>query len=208
MSKNLTAKAGRPKSAAKRVQILQSAGKLFLISGFGGCSMEMVAQDSGVSKQTVYSHFNNKEALFIAVIEQKCSEYQLDEINIQSSTDDFIAVLRETGLQIIKLFHDPQVIAIYRVVIAEAASNPRVAELFYQTGPRHSLDVLAKGFFHSCGPQMTAKLADKCAVTFFDLLKSEFHVKSTLGLEFELSEAQQRAQVEFAVTLIQVLINK
>lgn len=201
-----TNRAGRPKSAEKRKQVLNSAGELFLTSGFSGCSMEMVAKQSGVSKQTVYSHFNNKEALFLAVIEDKCAEYQLDGRHLESDDYNLLQVLRERGLQIVKLLHDDQVIAIYRVIIGEVNSNPRVAELFYQAGPKHSLEYLSKCFLKFTEQPITEEFAYKCATTFFSLLKSEFHIKSILGLEFALSEPQQVKHVEFAIQQIQRLL--
>jgi TetR/AcrR family transcriptional repressor of mexJK operon len=201
-----TNKAGRPKSAEKRKQILTSAGELFLTSGFSGCSMEMVAKHSGVSKQTVYSHFNNKEALFLAVIEDKCEEYQLDDRHLEVADNNLLQVLRERGLQIVKLLHDDQVIAIYRVIIGEVNNNPRVAELFYQAGPKHNLEYLVKCFFKFSEQPITEELARKCAVTFFSLLKSEFHIKSILGLDFALSHTEQIAHVEFAIQQIERLL--
>lgn len=199
-------KAGRPKSAEKRKQILKSAGELFLTSGFSGCSMEMVAKQSNVSKQTVYSHFNNKEALFLAVIEDKCAEYQLDDRHLQIADFSLRQVLRERGLQIVKLLHDDQVIAIYRVIIGEVNSNPRVAELFYQAGPKHSLEYLSKCFLKFSEQPLTEKFAYKCATTFFAMLKSGFHIKSILGLDFALSDSEQIAHVEFAIQQIERLL--
>jgi len=201
-----TIRAGRPKSAEKRKQILNSAGELFLTSGFSGCSMEMVAKHSGVSKQTVYSHFSNKEALFLAVIEDKCAEYQLDDRHLDATDFSLLRVLRERGLQIVKLLHDDQVIAIYRVIIGEVNSNPRVAELFYQAGPQHSLEYLAKCFLKFTKQPINEEFAHKCAVTFFSLLKSEFHTKSILGLDFALSDPEQKAHVEFAIEQIEKLL--
>jgi TetR/AcrR family transcriptional repressor of mexJK operon len=199
-------KAGRPKSAEKRKQILKSAGELFLTGGFSGCSMEMVAKQSNVSKQTVYSHFNNKEALFLAVIEDKCAEYQLDDRHLQIADFSLRQVLRERGLQIVKLLHDDQVIAIYRVIIGEVNSNPRVAELFYQAGPKHSLEYLSKCFLKFSEQSLTEKFAYKCATTFFAMLKSDFHIKSILGLDFALSDSEQIAHVEFAIQQIERLL--
>ena len=54
-----TAPVGRPKSMEKRNQILSSASQLFLQDGFTNTTMDNVAKQSGVSKQTVYSHFAN-----------------------------------------------------------------------------------------------------------------------------------------------------
>lgn len=206
MSNKETSKAGRPKSPEKRIKVLEAASELFLSCGFSGCSMEMVAKQSGVSKQTVYSHFNNKEALFLAVIEEKCAAYQLDNRHLDGADYSLVQVLRERGLQIVKLLHDEHVIAIYRVIIGEVNSNPRVAELFYQAGPKHILDYLAKCFIKFSEQKISAEFAHQCATTFFSLLKSEFHIKSILGLDFALSNQEQVAHVEFAIQQIERLL--
>ena len=71
-------RAGRPKSEAKAEAILHAASELFLSQGFQGTSMDAVAKRAGVSKQTVYSHFANKEELFKACIGAKVAGYGFD----------------------------------------------------------------------------------------------------------------------------------
>src|SRR5690349_20862328 len=52
----------------KRQAILAAAETVFLRAGFAGASMDEIAADAGVSKQTVYSHFCTKKDLFIEAI--------------------------------------------------------------------------------------------------------------------------------------------
>jgi TetR/AcrR family transcriptional repressor of mexJK operon len=203
LTKATVIKAGRPKSQQKRKQILLAAGELFLVHGFSGCSMDMVAKHSDVSKQTVYSHFANKEALFTAVIKAKCEDYQLNSSHLEHESGRFEDILQQSGLQIIRLLHDSQVIAIYRVVIGEISNNPRVAELFYEAGPQHSLDMLAQFFQSFTEGKLSEQHAMQGAVMFFNLLKGEFHTRSILGLDFALSPEQQSAQVAAAICALQ-----
>ena len=51
--------------------------ELFLTEGFERTSMDSIAQAAGVSKQTVYSHFANKDDLFRSCIAAKVAEYDL-----------------------------------------------------------------------------------------------------------------------------------
>src|SRR5579859_8268673 len=48
--------------------ILGAARELFLDAGYGNTSMDAVAKHAGVSKSTLYAHFQNKEQLFGAVV--------------------------------------------------------------------------------------------------------------------------------------------
>jgi AcrR family transcriptional regulator len=54
---------------ASRARILESAAKVFGQHGFKLASMELVAQESGLTRQALYHHFPSKEALFRAVVE-------------------------------------------------------------------------------------------------------------------------------------------
>lgn len=54
----------------KQEQILQGAMQVFLQHGYARTSMDRVAAQAGVAKQTIYSHFQDKEGLFTALIER------------------------------------------------------------------------------------------------------------------------------------------
>lgn len=127
-------RAGRPKSEEKASAILHAAGELVLTQGYQGTSMDAVAERAGVSKQTVYSHFANKEELFAACIRTKVAGYGFDETAVAPEGD-----LREVLLGVVHRFtdllFDPEVVAMHRLVACEARSHPRVAKLFFESGP-------------------------------------------------------------------------
>jgi AcrR family transcriptional regulator len=52
-----------------RERILDSAAKVFSQYGYRLASMELVAQECGLTRQALYHHFESKEALFRAVVE-------------------------------------------------------------------------------------------------------------------------------------------
>lgn len=57
-------------SEQKRLHILDAAEQLFYDKGVTHTSMDEVAKTAGVSKRTVYNHFDTKDALFSAIIER------------------------------------------------------------------------------------------------------------------------------------------
>jgi len=66
------------KAEAKTKQILKGALSQFLEYGYLGTSMDKIAYHAGVSKQTLYSHFGDKETLFKALIyEVATQKFQL-----------------------------------------------------------------------------------------------------------------------------------
>jgi AcrR family transcriptional regulator len=54
---------------ALRENILWAAREVFLESGYERASMDVVAGRAGTTKRTLYAHFANKEALFLAVFD-------------------------------------------------------------------------------------------------------------------------------------------
>ena len=128
---------GRPKSEQKTEAILRAAAELFLSHGFQGTSMDAVAQHAGVSKQTVYSHFANKEELFQACISNKVAGYGFAETAMVDD-GDLRGALLAIARQFADLLFDPEVVAMHRVVMGEAASQPRIAALFFESGPKRT----------------------------------------------------------------------
>jgi Transcriptional regulator len=63
-------KNGRKKrdTSRKRQIILEGAIRVFIKKGFDASSMDEVAEVAGVSKRTVYNHFQSKESLFQAIV--------------------------------------------------------------------------------------------------------------------------------------------
>lgn len=197
---------GRPKSDQKRKQILHGASELLLSKGYSNTSMDAVAKASGVSKQTVYSHFTNKDALYNAIIESKCQQYQIEEASICINTQALEDILYQIGHRFIQLLRDDNVVAMYKLVIGESNQNTHVAQLFYDAGPLHSVKIVAKLLAQHPQSQLSNEHATEMAHDFFNLLKGDFHMMSMLHLpvnfdqESQLLHAQKVAQK--TVTLI------
>jgi AcrR family transcriptional regulator len=55
-------------SEQTRQQIIQVAAELFTCKGYSGTSISDIAQAVGLTKGALYHHFENKDALFLAVV--------------------------------------------------------------------------------------------------------------------------------------------
>lgn len=62
------------KSEDKRRRIVAAATSLFNRYGFKRTSVEQLAAEAGVAKPTIYAYFDDKEAIFRAVVEAVCDE--------------------------------------------------------------------------------------------------------------------------------------
>ena len=63
-------------SERTRQRIIEAAAQLFVRKGFYGTSIADVAQATGLTKGALYHHFENKDALFFAVIEMVRDAWQ------------------------------------------------------------------------------------------------------------------------------------
>lgn len=58
------------KGGGKRDRILDAARNLFLRNGLRGTTMEAIAREAGIAKPTLYAQFPDKNAVFVALVEQ------------------------------------------------------------------------------------------------------------------------------------------
>jgi AcrR family transcriptional regulator len=59
-----------------REQILSTAKSLFIQQGYHGLAMRQIAEALGVSKAALYYHFQDKEQLFVAILEAYLDEME------------------------------------------------------------------------------------------------------------------------------------
>jgi TetR/AcrR family transcriptional repressor of mexJK operon len=136
---------GSSRGARKRAAILVAAQQVFFANGFVGASMDQVAATAAVSKQTVYKHFSDKEALFREVV-----------ANVVQVRDGGIAVdflstgegsigerLRRFARNFLKGVMQPDVLKLRRLVIGEAGRFPELGQSFYELGHKRAVEQLA-----------------------------------------------------------------
>ena len=172
---------GRGKSGQKRLQIMDAARKLFLECNFEGVSMETIAQEANVSKQTVYSHFGSKEDLFTAVIENECASHQLtDELfDIHRPVAEVLLTLAE---HFTELLLSERAIKLHRVC-ATSAERSSISELFWTAGPE-KLQATFQSYLGQLVEQgeLSIDNLDFAAQQFLFMVKGEAQQRKILGL--------------------------
>ena len=63
-----------PRSQDRREKVLTAARGLFLRHGLRATTMEAIAREAGVAKPTLYAHFPDKDAVFLAILSQLLAE--------------------------------------------------------------------------------------------------------------------------------------
>ncbi|WCM27382.1 TetR/AcrR family transcriptional regulator [Sphingomonas sp. QA11] len=137
------------RSPRKRKAILRASAEVFLRNGYLGTSVDEVAGVAGVSKQTVYKHFSDKESLFRELIvilvasaadtvEAGMQNFDFDG-NIESSLFDL-------AVRQLEIVMTPAIIQLRRLVIGEVSRFPALAKTFYEDGPARTIDSLTALF--------------------------------------------------------------
>ena len=55
-------------SEIKYNRLIETASKLFMEYGYKNITLDEIAKEAGISKMTIYKHFNSKEELFLEVL--------------------------------------------------------------------------------------------------------------------------------------------
>jgi TetR/AcrR family transcriptional repressor of mexJK operon len=193
LDQNVSTRRGRPKSEEKRQSISQAAAELFLTEGYDRCSMDSIAAAAGVSKQTVYSHFANKDELFRHCITGKCEMYDLHVDT--SGHGDLEAGLAAFADGFLRLISDPQAVRMWRLVMNEAEDHRHVAEMFHENGPEASIAALS-AFLERHRDRLDTTDFEGAARTFIGLTADCYHNRILIGVIDGVPSEERRAHVE------------
>lgn len=120
----------REGNSEKVEQILQGAMQEFLEHGYAATSMDRVAATAGVSKATVYSHFQDKESLFVAIVEQ-LAQKQLNLLGNQPPQGEPPEVLRKIATAWLnRAINEKLFQSFIRLIIGESGRFPKLAQIF------------------------------------------------------------------------------
>ncbi len=150
MANTATKPRWRRRKSARPEEILAAALDVFADRGFAATKLEDVARRAGVTKGTIYLYYENKEALFKALVRQTivpviAQGEALAHSFTGSARDLFEQLIREY----FRLVGDTPLSGIPRLMIAEAGNFPELARFYYEEvvtrGHRLMAGVLERG---------------------------------------------------------------
>jgi AcrR family transcriptional regulator len=123
------------RSDARPKELLSAALELFAQRGFAGTRLEDVAAKAGVSKATVYLYFRNKEDLFEALIREAV-------VPSIEQAEEMLDAYPGPTVDLLKMFVafferklDGPLPALVKLIVAESANFPKLAQLWVDFGP-------------------------------------------------------------------------
>ena len=130
--------------------ILEAALELFSVQGFEATSISQISSAVGIRKASLYSHFENKQAILDALVQEVLEKYathsvfaktvwEKDASSLPQTVDDAVQMIQG---QIRYILHDPAISRARKMLVIEQFQNRSLAKL--QTKQNYS-DVL--GYF-------------------------------------------------------------
>ena len=131
-------------------EILEASLELFSVQGFEATSISQIASAVGIRKASLYSHFENKQAILDALVKEVLEQYGAHSIFAKTDWDketDNLPMTPDEAVQMIVgqiryILHDPYISKARKMLVIEQFQNPELAKL--QTKQNYS-DVL--GYF-------------------------------------------------------------
>jgi TetR/AcrR family transcriptional repressor of mexJK operon len=162
--------AGEGRTPRKRRAITAAATEVFLQHGYLGASMDEVAAKAGVSKQTVYKQFENKERLFAEIVLGTSDQLMDGLVQAYAETldgaTDARGVLRALALRLLDSLTEGSVLQLRRLVIAEADRFPEVCGAWFTSGFEKSLEALGQALVGLSERGLLRELEDPTAAAY------------------------------------------
>jgi AcrR family transcriptional regulator len=170
----------------KAEQILQGALPEFLKHGYARTSMDRVANSAGVSKQTLYSYYKDKNGLFTALIERIASnKFQL--LWSKPLEGEAKKVLRDLAYRLLESVKDEEYLDFVRLIIAESGTRPELSQLYLNSVTKPANKMLTR-YFQNClelnfsDPEATARIFID-SLMFLIMSQEVMHGKEIMPME-------------------------
>jgi AcrR family transcriptional regulator len=169
----------------KSEAVLDAAGRVFAARGLNA-SLETVARDAGVSKQTIYNHYGGKAGLVRALIRRRVDQMTAPladpELDVETALTAFAAGLMQAILT-------PANLALTRVAIQSVADMPDVARAVYEAGSQTTRARLADYLLAETRAGRLAVADPAEAAEFFGGMAAARQLRGLLGMPIEADPA-------------------
>lgn len=118
-------------------EILEAALDLFSVQGFEATSISRIASAVGIRKASLYSHFENKQAILDELVQEVLDKYaaysifaktdwEKDVDNLPLTPDETVQMIQG---QIRYILHDPYISRARKMLVIEQFQNPELSKL-------------------------------------------------------------------------------
>lgn len=191
----------------KHDAITRAASETFLAEGFDRASLDQIAQRAGVSKQTIYSHFADKQALFKAICSELTEKLTIPLRQERSQDGDLRTLLTRLGDDALAMMLHPAALDLHRLVISAAHRFPELGHAAFEAGAQRMITDLSALLVErsQAGEGFAKPLSDAqgrvLAEQFMGMLRGFHQSRGLLGIAPAPAPAR-RAYVRACVELL------
>lgn len=117
----------------RREQIIDAAMRVFAQKGFLRATNKDIAHEAHITPGLIYHYFENKEAVFNAVIEGRSPIRLLSTLSTHELEQPAMVLLPFLIERVLAIVEDEPFVHLIRVFLPEAVHNPQLASLASQT---------------------------------------------------------------------------
>jgi AcrR family transcriptional regulator len=196
-------RAGRRRCPAKaeRIEMITcAAGKLFLRDGYAQASVARIAAEAGVSTRTIYAHYNNKAALFEAVIGRFLNRKGAAPATADLDQLEPRAALMVFANKLMARARDSNSAALFRLVATEAGRFPALSACVTQSDKDALRSALAE---YLCDQTKRGVLRlsdpDHAASVFLQMILGEIYDRWLFRSDACLEELDFPAHMDYVI---------
>lgn len=152
--------------------------------GFERSSVDAIAQRAVVSKATIYNHFRDKNALFVAAFAEEADELRREFLAcLHEAEGDLRGELTRVGQKLIGVIVAPTMVSLYRQAGAECARFPAIGHLVFERGPELVQATLAAYLTRWAQKgQLVIEEPRTAAIHFSVLCQGDLYLRAHLGI--------------------------
>jgi AcrR family transcriptional regulator len=169
--------------SAVRERILEAAFRAFMESGYATTSTLEIATRAHVSKRELYALVGNKQEMLMACVSERAKRFDVPaNLLVLRDRETLEQVLAAFGTKLVREISNPEVIAVFRLAIAEAVQAPEVARALNSRGREASRAALRKIMAQAQASGLLEGRPAELAQQFAGLLWRDLLVSLLLGV--------------------------
>lgn len=183
----------------KREDIIQAAKDAFRDQGFKATSMDYVAEMAGVSKRTLYNHFESKEALFVAISEELCQVFSQVSEHPYEGDKPLRPQLEAIAKKQMSMLCDERFLRSFKMFTSEVLTSPELSKPILEDLQKESIGVVKWLAAASRAGRLSCKDPIAAGKQFMALLEVFTSWPYLYGMERVESQAEQSDVIQSTV---------
>lgn len=186
-----------PEPDDRPAAILEAALAVLKREGYAKTTMLQIATEAGASKATLYALFENKQAMFAALVQHAAAGANTRLRAALDASTDVEQTLLEFGINLLRLLTGETSISLNRAAASEVHRAPELGQTVYANG-RQATGRLVMRFLQRAHDEGRLRLdsAEEAFETLVGLLVGDLQLRMLIGVTTQPTDKvlKQRAQ--------------